>query len=112
MLNSSNDLSTWNLVGEDSSRYPYEGTRIILANGIYYLAAACDTDTVFYDLSMVYQGKQTVLAVSNDSAPHPMITPCGDYQYYITFDNTRFNGIAGVTGNLRIFRAWRYNIHP
>jgi hypothetical protein len=108
VLNSSTNLTDWTLVGSDVAAFPYEGTRILKTAGDYWIAAGSLTDSRFYDLTMVYQGKQTFLSLGSGNPPHPMFVPDSKYVYCVTFDNVT-NGWASMTlGNLRVFRARRY----
>jgi hypothetical protein len=105
---------SWTAVGQDGTAQPYEGTRIWPIGGTYYVLAASNADTNVYDLSMNYLGKFSSLVTqsANSYPAHPTLVPFGNYEYYLTFDNSELGAVNGTQGNFRTFRAWRYGAHP
>lgn len=114
-LATSPDLVTWTLVGADTTRPGYEGTRIFQVNGAFYVLAGGPAGTgnaaLVYNASMVFQGNLN--AVFNGGAqtqPHPMAFPLGNFFYLITFDNTEANpGVSFTWGNFILERAPRFS---
>jgi hypothetical protein len=109
----STDLSAWTLVGKDSAHLGYEGVKLLLADGVYWVLAGgpagAATQARVYSAGMAYQGVlDAVFEGGASTQPHPMVFPAGDKQVLITFDATNYGGNAFTWGNFLVYTAPRY----
>lgn len=109
-LDSSNgDLYGTTLIGAASDSTNFEGTKILKINSTFYVLAGTDFNYSVWDRYMNPIGTlKTYVSGGTDTQPHPMVFPYGDYQYLLTFDNTKYNGGSFTWGDLIIRRADRY----
>lgn len=108
----STDLTTWTAIGTDTSS-GYEGTKILLANGQYWIMAGgpagSGTSSRVFNASMVYQGTlSAVFEGGTSTQPHPMVFPHGDKQVLISFDDVRHGSASFTWGNFLVYEAPRY----
>ena len=115
------DLSTFTLVGSDSTKTQFEGSRITPLGGSFsamWTNTASGVSTVrVYDLTFTFQGFMSVMPTLVDSGsplypPHPTLIPYGNYVYHVTFDNSEVNSVNGTQGQFRVGRALRYGAEP
>jgi len=111
-LATSSDLSSWSATLSDSTALRYEGTKIALANGTYYVLAGGQYGSRVYDLTMTYKGNLGGLSPGDGTTqPHPMIFPFKSQVLWVTFDATLFptgTGAAFSWGCLRTLSSPRY----
>jgi hypothetical protein len=112
-LASSADLATFVGVGVDPSAVPYEGTRISLMDGSYWVLAASLKNTFVYDLTMTFQGVMTSFVnnpLGTKYPPHPSLIPYQANVFQVTFNNTEIASVPGTEGQPLVFRARRYGV--
>lgn len=107
------DLSTWTLIGKESTVNGYEGTKLLLLGGEYWVLAGGPAGTGdssrVYNSAMVYQGPlDVVFEGGNNTQPHPMVFPYGSKQVIISFDDTRDGTALFTWGNFLVYEAARY----
>lgn len=107
------DWSTFTLIGKDTAHNGYEGTKLLLLGGAYYVLAGgpagSGNSSRVYDAAMNYLGSlDAVFHGGPDTQPHPMVFPHGSKQVIITFNNAKYGAAAFTWGDIEIYEAPRY----
>lgn len=107
------DWATFTLIGKDSTHNGYEGTKLLLLGGVYYVLAGgpagAGNSSRVYDASMNYLGPlDAVFHGGSDTQPHPMVFPHGSKQVILTFNNARYASASFTWGDIEIYEAPRY----
>lgn len=106
----SSDRVTWTLVGKDSSRKGFEGSRLLKTNSDTWLLCGGPTTMHIYDSLMNYIGLLDG-AVNGGGAtqPWPVVFAYGSNFVMLTFDSTKnSSGESFSWGNLIVKTASRY----
>lgn len=112
---SSADLSSWSQVGTpDSGNQGFEGTKIHrMSNGFFVYSGGHTSARAYALLTGAYAGDLDVTTRGGSSTfPHPAVSPLeyadGREQVFLSFDDTRFAGVAFTWGHVRIYEAPRF----
>ncbi len=120
VLNSSTNLSTWSLVGQDTNAVPYGETRIVKIGGTNWLMATTATTVAgevaigtnfVYDLTMSYQGNYQNLGLGSNIIniiPSAGLFYYQNFVYQFTTDNFANSVANGADGLVRVFRSRRF----
>jgi len=119
-LATSPDLTTWTAAGQDTTAFPFEGSRVSFLGGSTTLMFSTMQSSGYtliraYDTSMNWLGSITNFNFpENGSNPYPAhftLIPYGEFVYWVTFDNSLVNSVSGTEGQFRVFRARRYGVN-
>lgn len=112
---SSPDMVTFTAIGADTTRTIVEGPKIAMANGAPFIVGGGRGRQPVYNGAMVYQGNPVYsppLFTGTDTQPHSMIFPKDDQYLCLTWDDTKYGGIAFTWGRFLVYTAPRYSDNP
>ncbi len=91
----SSDLVTWTNPFDDRSTLKYEGTRVVVFEGGYYIMSGTTNKFRYYDKFVNYRGDISATVDGGTvTQPHPSIFKLGGDYYLITFDQERHPSIT------------------
>lgn len=110
----STDLSTWTLIGADTTHQGYEGTKLSFHKGEWWVSAggpagASTSSRVYHASDMSFAGTLDIVFDGGTSTqPHPPSIKYGSLVYLLTFDDDSQSSINFTWGDPHIYTAPRY----
>lgn len=99
-LDQTADINTFTNVGSDNTALRYEGTRLCIFNGAYYLLAGGQTNMKVYSASTTALSYLGIMNLMSPGAavtqPHPMFFPYNNTFVCLTFDDTTWPASTGA----------------
>jgi hypothetical protein len=107
------DWTSFTAVGADTTRQQVEASRVLVTNDtdLWLIGGGRGRQPIYDDAVTFVDNDITVnvaLVNTTDTQPWPTIGAWGDEWLMLTFDNTRFGGVAFTWGDLWLYRAPRY----